>query len=126
MRLFLGGAVGKAAVAPRPVAQLASNEGRQCGVVRFELVPGIDFVVGSVVLAVAIEPRLHALSPIFSGIGAGIKPLPQPPSDRFLIGFFKFLLKARIDGGQAHLMNDMSEFVDQNVFREVGVPLQAE
>ncbi len=69
-------AVHRFLIAPFAIAEDLAAERGKLGIVGIQFRTGVHMVVDGVVLAVVVEPRLHAFSPVFVGVGRSIGILP--------------------------------------------------
>src|SRR6185295_16215217 len=73
-------------IAPRHFTENFVAEFCQGRIVLFQFGAGVDPIVLRVVLAVVVEPILHALGPIFRRSGAGVSALPFSGVGSALVG----------------------------------------
>lgn len=121
-----GGTLRGTLVAPGAVAEDLGAEAGDLGVVFLQFGAGIDVVMEGVVFAVVVEPGLDGFGPVFLGVGGGVGAFPEVAAGGVLEGLGEAGVEGGVETGEAHGVDGVGEFVDENVFGGVGVAGEAE
>ena len=93
----------------------------QSGIVREQFLPSVDMIVVMVVLAVVVEPRLHALGKILVMVHARILALPQAGLHRGVVRGSQPSVERRVHVVHAAQVDVVSDLVDQDVLRRIRI-----
>jgi hypothetical protein len=96
-------------------------QARELGVLFQQLDAGVHMVVVVIVLAVVVEPRLHALGEIFAVVDAGVFAFPQTLLHGRVVGLPDTDVEGGIDVVQSAQVDVVGELVDQDVFLLIGI-----
>ena len=101
-------------------------QARELGVILQQLHAGVHIVVVVIILAVVVEPRLHAFGEVFVVVDAGVFAFPQPVLHGRVVGLFDTVVEGGIHVVQSAQMNVVGELVNENIFLLIRIARIAE